>query len=374
MKINCTTHVDYLHYVLPYPFRKKNRTVFRQILVDGVLSADHRYGLKDIRFILRTAPMSTITTNVELAADRLRAGEIVAIPTETVYGLAGNAENESAIKKIYALKNRPLNHPLIMHVAHGWDISQWARDIPDYASVLMERFWPGALTLVMNCRTSVNPLVTGGQTTVALRCPSHPVAQALLSQLGKPLVAPSANPFGKISPTTAEHVRQSFAGSSLLILDGGRCDIGIESTIIAATHPEEYQVLRPGMIDEEQIQAAIPIKEQQVRQTIRAPGMLANHYQPEKPLYCFNDRKAMKRFCQQSKQACYVLSFVKDAEFSRHQGYQLPLNPRDAAFELYFQLRRADQSSATIIVLELPPETAAWHGIRERAIKAGQIR
>ena len=241
--------------------------------------------------------MSTITTNIELAILQLKQGNIVAIPTETVYGLAGNAEDERAIRKIYALKNRPLNHPLIMHVAQDWDLSQWVAKIPNYVYTLMQHFWPGPLTLVMLIKANqVNPLITGGQDSIALRCPKHPIAQTLLKRLGFPLVAPSANPFGKVSPTTAEHVQYSFKHEELLILDGGRCQVGIESTILAATNPEGYEILRHGLITEQQINAILPAMRLKSTSAIRVPGRLASHYQPEKPLYCFPDSAAINRF------------------------------------------------------------------------------
>lgn len=316
--------------------------------------------------------MSTITTNIELALSLLQQGDIVAIPTETVYGLAGNAENEQAIRKIYAMKNRPLNHPLIMHVAENWDLTQWVSTIPDYAQLLMKHFWPGPLTLVMPCKAGkVSPLVTGGQDTVALRCPSHPLAQQVLQKLNFPLVAPSANPFGKISPTTAEHVQHSFQQEKLLILDGGRCQIGIESTIVTATNPAGYEILRHGLIDEVEINTILPSMQLKTTSSIRVPGKLDSHYQPEKPLYCFSDIAAISNFCQQEKEAVYVISFAKMQKINTNLYYQLPNSPEQAAFELYFQLRRADQSKASCIAIELPPVHEHWEGIRERILKAG---
>jgi L-threonylcarbamoyladenylate synthase len=320
--------------------------------------------------------MSTITTNFDLALAYLKRGDIVAIPTETVYGLAGDAGNEQAISKIYALKNRPLHHPLIMHVAEGWDLSQWVFAIPGYAHILIEHFWPGPLTLVMSCKTSeVNPLVTGGQDTVALRCPSHPIAQELLQKLGFPLVAPSANPFGKISPTTAEHVQHSFQQTELLILDGGRCQVGIESTIISATNPQGYEILRHGLINGKEIAAILPLMQlEEANSVIRVPGKLDSHYQPEKPLYCFRDAAAIKQFCQQTAAPVYVISFTAIPQLKSSLFYQLPSSPQQAAFELYYRLRQADRSEATFIAIELPPNQERWQGVQERLLKAGMER
>ncbi|MFA5959952.1 MAG: L-threonylcarbamoyladenylate synthase [Tatlockia sp.] len=312
--------------------------------------------------------MSRITTDLDLALSHLKKGDIVAIPTETVYGLAGNAENAKAIEAIYAIKNRPLNHPLIMHVAEDWDLSRWVSFIPDYAKVLIQHFWPGPLTLVMKKTEAVSPLLTGGQDTVALRCPKHPVAQTLLKRLGLPLVAPSANPFGKISPTTALHVKQSFKEADLLILDGGRCEVGIESTILSAVNPAGYSLLRPGVIDIAQINALIGDKALKEESTLRVPGKLANHYQPEKPLFCFATMDAIDAFCQSLTEPVYVLSFTD----SEQADYCFSSSPAKAAFELYYQLRLADESPAHYLVIELPPLEAQWEGVRERILKAGQ--
>ena len=301
--------------------------------------------------------MGTITQDINLIIAALQRAEIAAIPTETVYGLAGNAEDESAIRKIYALKQRPLDHPLIMHIAKDADLTRWATAIPNYVETLISHFWPGPLTLVLPCLPSqVNPLVTGGQATVAIRAPSHPQAQQLLSALDFPLVVPSANQFGKISPTTALHVQDSFNGHELLILDGGRCAVGIESTIVAATNPDGYQILRHGMIDEAMLRQVLPGLERPRDEKIRVSGNLDTHYQPEKPLYYFTDLKLAKQFCAQ------------------HSAVLLPLKQKSstAAYALYYQLRAADKSSADIILIELPPDIASWKGTRERIMKAGR--
>ncbi|CEK09666.1 L-threonylcarbamoyladenylate synthase [Legionella hackeliae] len=315
--------------------------------------------------------MSTIITDVELAKTHLQRGEIVAIPTETVYGLAGNAENDEAIHKIYALKQRPLNHPLIMHVAQDWDLSKWVSFVPEYARILIDKFWPGPLTLVLKSNlATVSPLITGGQDTIALRSPKHPIAQKLLQELNFPLVAPSANPFGKISPTTAEHVRDSFKENELLILDGGRCQVGIESTILAAIAPDQYKILRHGVITEQQISAILPQKAAREESSIRVPGKLASHYQPEKPLYCFENAAAIQQFCERIQEAVFVISFAEFNQHPSHLYYKMPVSAEQYAFELYYQLRHADQSQASCIAIELPPAGVNWEGVRERILKA----
>lgn len=310
--------------------------------------------------------MSVITQNFDLALSFLKEGGVVAIPTETVYGLAANAEQEQAIRKIYKLKHRPLTHPLIMHVAPAWDLSEWVEFIPNYAKTLIKHFWPGPLTLVMRCKPKVNRLITAGQDTVALRCPSHPIALKLLSSLGVPLVAPSANPFGKVSPTTAQHVLDSFQENELLILDGGRCSVGIESTIIGATDPQQYQILRQGIITLKELKNFIPDVLEITESSIRTPGQLAHHYQPEKPLYCFSEISTLRKFCEEAKGEMYILSFsVFDSA-----SYQFPSSPSKVAYELYYQLRLADRSQAVGIAIEMPPIEKQWDGIRDRIIKA----
>ena len=219
-----------------------------------------------------------ITSNINVALERLNRADVIGMPTETVYGLAADAGCEVAIKKIFSMKKRPINHPLIMHISHHWDLNMWAENIPAYVYPLIDKFWPGPMTLVLNVKSgAVNPLVTGGQNTVAIRCPNHPVAQEVLMQFGRPLVAPSANLFGKISPTTAEHVHTSFEHEDLAILDGGRCRVGIESTIIMATEQRGYQILRHGVIDEKAIKSVISEDRCNDAVNIRAPGKLSSH-------------------------------------------------------------------------------------------------
>ena len=318
--------------------------------------------------------MSSITTNLHDIIEILKRGDIAAIPTETVYGLAGNAEDPLAIQKIYAIKNRPLNHPLIMHVAKNADLSEYAHTIPDYVEILFHHFWPGPLTLVLPCRTDrVNPLVTGGQDTVAIRSPGHPLAQQLLEQLNFPLVAPSANPFGKVSPTTAQHVANSFEQEKLWILDGGRCPLGIESTIIQATDPKGYRILRHGRIDEAMLRQALPdyeLIEKPNKTPIRVSGHLKTHYQPEKPLFYYTDNSVAQAFCKNNPNT-WILSHHEQHLLLSPLNAQMPNNPEDFAYELYYQLRRADTSAATAILSSLPPETAAWKGVREKIMKAG---
>jgi len=302
--------------------------------------------------------MSQITTSIDLVIQDLQSGKPVAIPTETVYGLAAPIHDEKALAAVFALKKRPTNHPLIMHVHPDWDLSAWVSFIPDYARTLMDAFWPGPLTFILQAHPDLHPLITGGQSTVAVRSPNHPLALELLKTLNIPLVAPSANPFTKISPTTAEHVKAAFQDTDLLILDGGRCSIGIESTILCATHTDYYQIARPGFISQEMLAAHINLPCNLADTTLRTPGNMAQHYQPQKTLYYFDTAEALETFCKAHPQAVYV--------------YTLPDNAAQAAFELYFELRKGDNTAADYLAIVLPPEDSVWAGVRERIMKAGR--
>lgn len=316
--------------------------------------------------------MPLIINSIEQAVLELQAGKPVAIPTETVYGLAAMVTQASAIKEVFAMKNRPLSHPLIVHVAQGWDLSEFVEEIPDYAQKLIDLFWPGPMTLVLNSkRGQINPLVTGGQATVAVRCPAHSIAQKVLEEVGAPLVAPSANPFGKISPTTAQHVKQSFPDKDLLILDGGRCSVGIESTIIDATHKNSYQILRHGLLNETSINKAINTALIEQESDLRVPGKLESHYQPQKSLYYFEQAAELNQFCQQRAGDVFAIAKEKPASVNSQLYAPLDERPSKAAYDLYYTLRKADASRALCIAIELPPASTEWQGVRERILKAG---
>lgn len=318
--------------------------------------------------------MTNITTNINLALERLDQGDVVAIPTETVYGLAADATNETAIRKIFAIKKRPLNHPLIMHVCHDWDLSRWVTDIPDYAQQMISAFWPGPLTLVFSSKkNTINSLVNGGQDSIAIRAPKHDLTQKLLRKLNRPLVAPSANPFGQISPTTALHVATSFPNENFLILDGGRCDVGIESSIIQATDLNGYSVLRPGMIDLQIIDGMFKKQCSSNQSTPRVSGQLDSHYKPQKKLYYIEDWRQLDNVSDLLNGKIYTISISdytpKDDKFH----HQLPNDEQIVAYQLYDKLRYADQSEAEFIVIELPPNQVKWHAIREKILKAGLL-
>ena len=318
--------------------------------------------------------MPRITNSIEQAVLELQASKAVAIPTETVYGLAAMINKPAAIKAVFAMKNRPLNHPLIVHIGQDWNLMDYIEELPDYAQQLINLFWPGPLTLVFKSKQDkINSLVTGGQSTVAIRCLDHIMTQEILRQVRVPLVAPSANPFGKISPTTAEHVKQSFPDKNLLILDGGRCNVGIESTIIDATQPNSYQILRHGLINESTINELISTKAIEKETKLRVPGKLDSHYQPQKTLYYFDNIEMLEQFCQKRAGNVFVIAQKKPSAVDSKLFYPLDKQPQKVAYDLYYILRQADASQAACIAIELPPSGLEWLGVKERILKAGVL-
>lgn len=316
--------------------------------------------------------MPSLTTNIQQSIDELLQSKPVAIPTETVYGLAALADDEQGLRSVFSMKQRPLNHPLIVHVSDLKTVEDRLEYIPDYARTLMNAFWPGPLTLVFKIKPGAfHPLVTGGQQTVAIRCPNHALTLDLLKQLNKPLVAPSANPFGKVSPTKAEHVLDSFPDEPLLVLDGGRCEVGIESTIVDATSKEQYRILRHGLISSDDlndlVQGLVSINDSK----IRVSGALKQHYQPEKPLFYFRDIEQLERYCQHH-QNLFVISRKKPAMLKDSVYRPFSSKPAEAAYALYHLLREADASQAETILIEYPQESEAWKGVNERIEKAGR--
>jgi L-threonylcarbamoyladenylate synthase len=309
------------------------------------------------------------------AAQALRAGELVGIPTETVYGLAADADNEAAVAQIFAAKGRPTDHPLIVHVASSAQVARYAAQVPDFAQRLIDAFWPGPLTLILPRRPGVAAAAAGGQDSIGLRCPSHPVAQALLRACGLGLAAPSANRFGRVSPTTAAHV-QAELGSALLVLDGGPCPVGIESTLVDCTRGAPV-VLRPGQITREQLQAACGRSVGQPAEpdaaAPRASGTLESHYAPQARVRLMQADELAQRM-----QALGTLA-NNLALWSRQPPPQLgagvlwraqPPRAQDAARELFATLRELDLHGVQQIWVELPPETPDWEGVRDRLKRA----
>jgi L-threonylcarbamoyladenylate synthase len=308
----------------------------------------------------------------ERAAQFLKQGKLVAFPTETVYGLGADACNPEGVRRIFALKGRPANHPLIVHLQGVDELVHWARDIPLSVERLASRFWPGPLTLVLKRATGVIDEVTGGQDTVGLRVPSHAVAQQLLQAFGGGIAAPSANRFGRVSPTTAQHVREDLGDAVDLILDGGACEVGIESTILDLSSGAPV-LLRPGRIGAAEIETVIGAQVARAgAQSPRAPGMLEAHYAPELPLLLAAGAD-LDRIVREQAAAGPVAVLARHARprDSRSALWQIAAHDAEAyAHHLYALLRFLDRSGCAVIVVEAPPERPEWDAVRDRLTRA----
>ncbi|QOC23186.1 threonylcarbamoyl-AMP synthase [Wenzhouxiangella sp. AB-CW3] len=303
------------------------------------------------------------------AAELLEHGELVAVPTETVYGLAADASNPDAVRRIFAAKRRPADHPLIVHLPGMESMTDWAEDIPYSARRLAAAFWPGPLTLILKKKGTVADVVTGGQDTVGLRVPGHPVALKLLQRLGRGIAAPSANRFGHISPTTADHVVSEFENDNAVaaVIDGGPCHVGVESTIVDCTGPEP-RILRPGMIGTERLAMVLGSRPEMAgeKEGPRASGRLASHYAPTTRLELI-ECDALSR--PDSQAAVLALTSTPDPG-----GFKvwttLPADPVAYARGLYAALRELDRCGAERILVQRPPATAAWAAVRDRLERA----
>lgn len=313
--------------------------------------------------------------NLDRAAHLLRAGELVSFPTETVYGLGADARNTAAVGRIFAAKGRPAAHPLIVHIAKAAALNRWARSVPAAAQALARAFWPGPLTLILPRAAGVPDVVTGGQDSVGLRVPGHPVAQALLERFaalgGDGVAAPSANRFGGVSATTAQHVAQDFASEVAMIVDGGACAHGIESTIVAFTDAEPT-VLRLGAIPVEKI-AAVLGRTPAIggAQSPRAPGSLAAHYAPRTPARLLGS--AELRAAVSSNPAAHIAVLAHSmAQPPAFEGVWFDAPAHDAAYahELYANLRALDALAADEIWIEAPPDGPEWSAVRDRLRRA----
>ncbi len=307
------------------------------------------------------------------AAKILRAGGLVAFPTETVYGLGADATNCKAVKKIFAAKGRPADHPVIVHLPSSDALAAWATEVPEAAYRLAEAFWPGPLTLILKRLEDVPDAVTGGQDTVGLRVPGHPVALALLEAFGGGVAAPSANRFGRVSPTRAEHVRAELGGAVDLILDGGPCEVGLESTILdlSAGAP---RLLRPGGVTVARLEAVLghslaPNK----TGAPRAPGTLASHYAPTTPTVVVPSEKLATCLEQHKDKELGVL--VRQPQQNQPENIlwkTLPNTPEGFGRGLYAALRELDASGVERIIVEAPPEDDAWLAVRDRLARAAK--
>lgn len=329
--------------------------------------------------------MAEIGTQIKRAASLLKEGKLVGMPTETVYGLAADAGNKDALARLFAAKGRPTNHPVIVHLASAEKLSDWVESIPTVAEELAKKFWPGPITMIFRKKPHVLYEVTGGQETVAIRVPQHPVALELLREFGGGLAAPSANRFGKLSPTRAEDVANGFGDEVSYVLDGGTCDVGIESTIIDLSS-DTPRILRPGMISADDLE---PFLHQTQRFSehlhhsrlsadedcgIRAPGTLKSHYSPHTPLKLVNGEElpdVLKELKEQNLKPA-VLSFQPpmDAKQPGSEWIVADRDPLHYARHLYMNLRKLDTFSCDWIVVEQVPETDKWVGIRDRLKRA----
>lgn len=303
--------------------------------------------------------------NIELAAKALQAGKLVGLPTETVYGLAADARNSQAIEHIFLAKNRPINHPLIVHIADLDQLSSWAIDIPSIAFSLFDVFWPGPLTVVLKKHPDVSPLITGGQSTVAIRMPAHPVTLSVLKTAQLAVAAPSANRHCQVSPTTAQHVLEELGDQVEMILDGGACTVGIESTILNLTS-KIPEILRPGMINQSDIESVLACRIQ-VNHSFNSPrvsGSLDKHYAPSKPVKLIEPHQ----LCD--NKAAGIMAFSEQPHESHLPWISMPNNPKDYARDLYSALRLLDHSEADIILIETPPTTHDWIAIWDRLKRA----
>jgi len=318
--------------------------------------------------------MAIISTDIQEAARRLRAGELVAIPTETVYGLAANAFSETAVLKIFEAKERPAFDPLIVHTHRVEQFSQIAVAIPDMAYRLAEAFMPGPLTLILPKAEQVPLLVTSGHDSVGIRIPNHPLTLQLLRELEFPLAAPSANPFGYVSPTTAQHVEQQLGQRIPYILDGGSCSIGIESTIISLAGGQ-VQVLRLGGLALEEIEQVLGRPVDQVKTSSsnpQAPGMLISHYAPRKKVVLGALPELLKAY---AGQRVGILSF-RDTYAGLPLQHQVALSPagqvREAAQRLFSALRYLDGQPVDLILAEFVPEEGLGRAVNDRLRRASR--
>jgi L-threonylcarbamoyladenylate synthase len=352
--------------------------------------------VKQIPMILNGQLPASITA----AAQALQRGELLGLPTETVYGLAADAGNDAAVAKIFAAKGRPANHPLIVHVASAQGVQRFASHVPEFAQKLIDVFWPGPLTLILPRRSEVAAVAAGGQNSVGLRCPSHPLALAVLQSaealgvLG--VAAPSANLFGRVSPTTAGHVAGEF-GEGLLILDGGACDVGIESTIVDCTRAVPM-LLRPGVLTPQQLSDACGVTvitpNMPDADAPRASGTLESHYAPTAKVQLMTAWELQQAIEEHSSAHAKASGELPRADkvddtdaglvaiWSRSpmrlstanaESFKLqpmPASANDCAHQLFAQLRDFDRQGVAHIWVEAPPQTPEWDGVRDRLTRA----
>ncbi len=308
---------------------------------------------------------NSLDEKIQSAIALLKSGELVAFPTETVYGLGADASNPGAVVKIFEIKGRPRNHPLIVHLADAENIREWAREIPGEAWALAEKFWPGPLTLILKRSPRALDAVTGGFDTVGLRVPAHPVALALLHGFGGGVAAPSANRFGAVSPTTAAHVRAEFGDAVPTVLDGGPCGVGVESTIVDLSSGTP-SLLRPGGVTREELErvlhASVPLNQSG---KVRSPGQLESHYAPRAEVMLASRSETRERETALRAAGKKVMLLGEHIDENDSQAF---------ARSLYAALREADAQGADVLLATLPDERGLGLAIADRLRKAAGAR
>lgn len=317
--------------------------------------------------------LSANPEDLETAAELLRTGALVAFPTETVYGLGADASNPEAVRAMFAAKGRPADHPVIVHLPSSSALDAWAAEIPEAAHWLAGEFWPGPLTLVLQRAAQVDPVITGGQDTIGLRVPAHPAAQALLQRFGGALAAPSANRFGRVSPTTAAHVQAEFGDEVAAVLDGGPCEVGVESTIVDLSTGTP-RLLRSGMIPVEALEHVLktPIEVPGESQGPRTSGRLPSHYAPSAPVRLVPG-DALRKAVAEAAEKGSIAVLARHPNPSPPPGvhwHTLPEEPAGYARVLYAALRAADDTAPAEILVERVPASEPWAAIADRLERA----
>lgn len=319
-----------------------------------------------------------LPSSLAQAVRALESGELVAFPTETVYGLGADAGSDAAVARIFAAKGRPSDHPLIVHVADAGSVAHFAASVPPFAQRLMDAFWPGPLTLILPRRSGVGAAAAGGQPSIGLRCPAHPVAHALLlacRQAAPPVhgvAGPSANKFGRVSPTTAQHVQSEF-GDGLLVLDGGPCGVGIESTIIDCSRGAPV-LLRPGVLAQEAIERACgqPLADPGGTAP-RASGTLESHYAPRAKVRLMDARALQTALDLLGAEASRIATWsrvILRSDSAQILRRRMPDDAIETARQLFAVLREFDAQGVRLIWVETPPATPEWDGVRDRLQRA----
>jgi L-threonylcarbamoyladenylate synthase len=309
---------------------------------------------------------------IEEAARLLNAGELVAFPTETVYGLGADATNPAAVTRIFAAKGRPLGHPLIVHVSNFDAAREWAGRVPEAAARLADAFWPGPLTIVLPRSARASDAVTGGQSSVALRAPAHPVARALLAAFGRGIAAPSANRYGRISPTRAADVREELGERVALVLDGGDCEVGLESTIVACLDGR-VTLLRPGAVSRSQLADVVGSVADPDETAPRAPGRQRSHYAPGTPLAIFGQadlQREVEGALAAGERVAVLARRESPGVSDRRVWRRMPAEPAPYARALYAALRELDAAGAGRILVEAVPPGEAWAAVADRLTRA----